>query len=82
MQRKTEMATKIIQAAPKWNPVSINMTFDTPEQLKVFVAIMGSEGSIGSVLAQENDYNREDTIAAIRSMIDYDTWKQLHSMVR
>ena len=76
------MATKIIQAAPEWTPVSIMMTFDTPEQLKVFVAIMGSEGSIGSVLAQENDYNHEDTVAAIQSMIDYDTWKQLRNMVR
>ena len=76
------MATKIIQAAPEWTPVSINMTFDTLEQLKVFVHIMGSEGSVGSVIAQENDYNLEDTVAAIQSMIDYDTWKQLRSMVR
>lgn len=80
------MATKIIQRTPVWNPVSINMTFETPEQLRVFVEIMGSEGAVASVVAQELETPEAEAVIEItniiRGLIDYDTWRELRQMVR
>lgn len=80
------MATQIIQSAPKWTPVSINMTFDTPEQLRVFVDIMGNEGHIAAVIARQPDGSVSESeldriTSVIQSLMDYNTWKELMLMV-
>lgn len=80
------MATKIIESGPKWTPVSINMTFDTPEQLSVFVEILGNEGHVAAAIVNRRDgvdENELDRITyVIHSLIDYDTWEELNLMVR
>lgn len=80
------MATKIVSSERlALNPVSINMTFTTPEQLQAFVEIMGNEGHIASTLINHcvgYESTQIDEIAeAIHGMIDFDTWEELRNLV-
>lgn len=85
------MATKIIKQPSAWQPVTIEMTFETREQLAVLVAITGSNSTIAIALAEPgnmpfdlvtNGMTAESMSNAIGNLVDYDTWEQLKNIVK
>lgn len=84
------MATKIIEQPTAWQPVTIEMTFETPEQLAVWVDIMGNNSTIAHALKDNSERTEEVTrnmsenviVTTIDDLVDYETWEQLRDIVR
>lgn len=77
------MATKIISNAPKtFNPVKIEMEFNSREQLATFVQLIGNPTHFGTVLAQMTLIHPAEHYAdIIDSFIDTDTYHELNQLV-
>ena len=84
------MATKIIKQPAAWQPVTIEMTFETREELAVWADIIGNSNTVAYAFtknADERDFLTHDmgasTISSvINNLADYDTWKQLQTIVQ
>jgi hypothetical protein len=86
------MATKIISKSTDWNPVKIEINFETRDQLALFVEVMGMSNQIMELITSpdvqadlscrmiENltPFEIED---AINGIVDMSTWNELKMIV-
>ena len=80
------MATKIIPTPTEFKPVKIEIEFTTPEQLAMFVQVMGVPAVIAEAIqAMDTDLLVHPKLSSytdeyydlIDSLIDFDTWFDL-----
>lgn len=84
------MATKIIKEQSVWNPVKIEIDFETPEQLAAFVVLYGNNTTVARTVTKAvNSDDLSDLYGltvgtfsrAIESTINYDTWEHLRDIL-
>ena len=81
------MATKIIPTPTEFKPVKIEIEFTTPEQLAMFVQVMGVPAVIAEAIQAIKDTNllvhpklssyTDEYYDLIDGLIDFDTWFDL-----
>lgn len=85
------MATKIIKQPSAWKPVTIEMTFDTREQLAVWLAFTGNQITMGEAITFNSRKNENSVVSnmssgeacsAISDLVDLDTWERLKSILK
>lgn len=85
------MATKIIKQHTTWQPVTIEMTFETYQQLAVWVSFTGNQNAMGDVISFHSRNNEHsvispmtsaEVIAAISELVDMHTWEQLKNILK
>lgn len=85
------MATKIINQHTTWQPVTIEMTFETYQQLAVWVAFTGNQNAMGDAISFHSRNNEHSVIshmtsaeasAAISELVDMHTWEQLKNILK
>lgn len=83
------MATKIISKNTNWDPVKIEINFETREQLAVFVEVMGKSDKVQEMIDadKENsggmieDMSSSEIEDAFDEIIDHRAWEQLKNIV-
>lgn len=85
------MATKIINQHTTWQPVTIEMTFETYQQLAVWASFTGNQIAMGDAISFHSRNNEHSVIspmtsaevsAAISELVDMHTWEQLKNILK
>lgn len=85
------MATKIIKQPTTWQPVTIEMTFETYQQLAVWLSFTGNGNAMGDAISFHSRNNEHSVIspmtsaevsAAISELVDMHTWEQLKNILK
>ena len=80
------MSVKILNNKPReYTPVTIELTFDTLEQLKVFVSLYGNSNALPKPLktledSEVSDMETHQIASAIESTIDFEVWASLKNI--
>ena len=80
------MSVKILNSNPmEYTPVTIELTFDTLEQLKVFVGIYGNSNTLSKTLktvedSEVSDMETHHIYSAIDKTINQEAWESLKSI--
>ena len=74
-----------------WKPVQIRMTFDSPQELAVFVEILNKSLSVAEAIKYDDTYtfcstvaeqmDSEDIKRTIDGICDVITWNQLRDLI-
>lgn len=89
------MATKIISKNTNWDPVKIEINFETREQLAVFVEVMGKSSKVRNMIVDEVNESGRGNLAcglihgmssceiedSFNEIIDIRAWEQLKNIV-
>jgi len=76
------MSIKIINKPQSYTPVTVELTFETREQLAAFVYLYGNTNYIDGT-TEENRYGvaNHDFKQSINTTLDYSTWIYLQDVV-
>ena len=74
------MKTEIIQSPKSFTPVTLQMTFETEDELAVFLSVLSGTGI--STFNSLSTNNERLALALVNCLIPYDLWYDLRGTVR
>lgn len=73
------MKTEIIKSATKFKPVTIQMTFETEDELAVFTSVMGD---VVHTFKKLEPKLMQNAVCIFNTLVPADVWNDLRTMVR